>query len=104
LSKEMYPVGGIEVPIDNIEVRDSVLGRLLQECSWTGAKIRDFHNGGLGFENVLTAEALTALDFLPRTDFLGRACKPPTVQPLPGRRRLLRSSKPRSPCYPMNWF
>jgi hypothetical protein len=36
-----------------------------------GANIRDFHDGGLGFENVLTAEALTALDFLPRTDFLG---------------------------------
>ena len=62
---------GVEVPDNNVKVRDSVLGRLLQELSWVGANIRDFHDGGLGFENVLTAEALTALDFLPRTDFLG---------------------------------
>lgn len=59
------------MPGNNSRVRDSVLGRLLQELSWVGANIRDFHDGGLGFENVLTAEALTALDFLPRTDFLG---------------------------------
>lgn len=62
---------GVELPGNNAAVRDSVLGRLLQELSWVGAQIRDFHDGGLGFENVLTAEALTALDFLPRTDFLG---------------------------------
>ena len=64
---------GVELPGNNAAVRDSVLGRLLQELSWVGANIRDFHDGGLGFENVLTAEALTALDFLPRTDFLGAA-------------------------------
>lgn len=49
----------------------SVLGRLLEELSWTGTRVRQFRDGGRGHENVLTAEALTALDFLPRTDFLG---------------------------------
>lgn len=49
----------------------SVLGRLLQELSWAGAKIRDYRNGGKGYENVLTAEALQGLEFLPRRDFLG---------------------------------
>lgn len=47
------------------------LGRLLQELSWVGATIRDYRNGGQGFENVLTAEALQGLDFLPRRAFLG---------------------------------
>lgn len=49
----------------------SVLGRLLEELSWVGSKIRDYRNGGCGYENVLTAEALQALDFLPRMAFLG---------------------------------
>jgi hypothetical protein len=49
----------------------SVLGRLLQELSWSGQSIRDYRDGGLGFENVLTAEALQGLDFLPRSSFLG---------------------------------
>jgi len=71
LEQPNRPSEGVEVPDNNVKVRDSVLGRLLQELSWVGANIRDFHDGGLGFENVLTAEALTALDFLPRTDFLG---------------------------------
>jgi hypothetical protein len=62
---------GVDMPGNHSEVRDSVLGRLLRELSWVGAQIRSFHDGGLGLENVLTAEALTALDFLPRTDFLG---------------------------------
>ena len=48
----------------------SVLGRLLQELSWSGQSIRDYRDGGLGFENVLTAEALQGLDFLPRSSFL----------------------------------
>jgi hypothetical protein len=50
---------------------DSTLGRLLQELSWEGASIRNYRDGGLGKENVLTAEVLTALDYLPRTAFLG---------------------------------
>jgi hypothetical protein len=50
---------------------DSVLGRLLREVSWDGSTVRRYRDGGVGFENVLTAEAMTALDFLPRTHFLG---------------------------------
>lgn len=49
----------------------SVLGRLLEELSWRGETIRRYRNGGRGYENVLTAEALQGLDFLPRTRFLG---------------------------------
>ena len=51
--------------------RDSTLGRLLQELSWVGSNIRAYRDGGLGFENVLTAVVLTVLDYLPRTAFLG---------------------------------
>ncbi|PZO39038.1 MAG: hypothetical protein DCF19_15015 [Pseudanabaena frigida] len=48
-----------------------VLGRLLEELSWVGNTIKDYREGGRGFENVLTAEVLQALDFLPRQSFLG---------------------------------
>ncbi len=48
-----------------------VIARLLAELSWSGKAIRDYREGGRGYENVLTAEALHALDFLPRRDFLG---------------------------------
>jgi hypothetical protein len=55
-----------------LHTRDgSVLNRLLEELSWVGRNIKDYREGGLGFENVLTAEALQALDFLPRAHFLG---------------------------------
>jgi hypothetical protein len=50
----------------------SVLGRLLEELSWRGETIRDYRNGGRGYENVLTAEVLQGLDFLPRSNFLGK--------------------------------
>ncbi|MFD5825943.1 hypothetical protein [Lentzea sp. NPDC060358] len=50
---------------------DSVLGRLLEEISWEGSSVRRYRDGGRGLENVLTAEVLTALDFLPRRAFLG---------------------------------
>ena len=50
----------------------SVLGRLLEELSWVGKTIRTYREGGRGFENVLTAEVFQALDFLPRTYFLGK--------------------------------
>jgi hypothetical protein len=53
------------------DVEHSVLGRLLEEISWEGRSVRGYRNGGRGRENVLTAEVLTALDFLPRTAFLG---------------------------------
>lgn len=47
----------------------SIVGKLLQEISWE--KARDYRKGGQGRENVLTAEVLVGLDFLPRTEFLG---------------------------------
>ena len=50
---------------------DSAIGRLLTELSWSGRSIRQYRHGGAGFENVLTAEVLQALDFLPRATFLG---------------------------------
>jgi hypothetical protein len=49
----------------------SVLGRLLEEISWEGSSVRRYRDGGRGLENVLTAEVLAALDFLPRRAFLG---------------------------------
>lgn len=49
----------------------STLGRLLNEISWEG-NARKYRHGGPGLENVLTAEVFQALDFLPRTEFLGR--------------------------------
>ncbi|MFD2078116.1 hypothetical protein SAMN05421678_108297 [Actinopolymorpha cephalotaxi] len=56
---------------DQAAVNRSVLGRLLEELSWAGASIRAYRDGGRGYENVLTAEALAGLDFLPRQAFLG---------------------------------
>jgi hypothetical protein len=53
------------------KVSPSALGRLLEEISWEG-NARHYRLGGQGYENVLTAEVLQALDFLPRTKFLGR--------------------------------
>ncbi|MBU8865532.1 hypothetical protein [Paenarthrobacter aromaticivorans] len=49
----------------------SVIGRLVDELSWEGRKIRRLRNGGRGDENVLTAEALLLLSYLPREAFLG---------------------------------
>lgn len=49
----------------------SSLGRLLHEISWEG-NARTYRDGGRGLENVLTFEVFQALDFLPRTPFLGR--------------------------------
>jgi len=49
----------------------SSLGRLLAEISWEG-NARPYRDGGRGLENVLTTEVFQALDFLPRTGFLGR--------------------------------
>jgi hypothetical protein len=43
----------------------------LEEISWEGRSVRGYRDGGRGRENVLTAEVLTALDFLPRSHFLG---------------------------------
>ncbi|WP_126386102.1 hypothetical protein [Pseudanabaena sp. ABRG5-3] len=52
-----------------------VLGRLLEELSWMGQTIKEYRQGGKGFENVLTAEVFQALDFLPRQAFLGAIVK-----------------------------
>jgi len=49
----------------------SAVGRLLREISWEG-NARRYRRGGQGQENVLTVEVFQALDFLPRTEFLGR--------------------------------
>src|SRR5690606_17380405 len=48
---------------------ESVVRRLLAEVSWE--KASRYHNGGLGFENVLTVEVPQGLDFLPRRHFFG---------------------------------
>jgi hypothetical protein len=52
-------------------VSPSVFGRLLEEISWEG-NARHYRTGGQGYENVLTAEVLQALDFLPRAGFFAR--------------------------------
>ena len=49
----------------------TALTRLLEEVSWEGNATR-YRGGGRGRENVLTTEVFQALDFLPRTEFLGR--------------------------------
>lgn len=52
----------------------SLIGRLLAEISWDG-NARTYRDGGRGRENVLTTEVFQALDFLPRTRFLGRVIR-----------------------------
>lgn len=52
-------------------MKASVIGRLLEEISWTGSQVTAYRGGGRGFENVLTAEVFQALDFLPRSFFFG---------------------------------
>lgn len=49
----------------------SIIGRLLEELSWSGPQIVSYRGGGRGFENVLSTEVLQALYFLPRSAFLG---------------------------------
>jgi len=53
----------------------SVLGRLLEELSWVGKTIKNYREGGRGYENVLTAEVFQSLDFLPRKQFFGEIIK-----------------------------
>ena len=48
----------------------SIIGRLLEELSWSGRQIISYRGGGRGFENVLSTEVLQALHFLPRSAFL----------------------------------
>ncbi len=49
----------------------SVIGRLLEEVSWEGQRVRGYRDGGRGRENVLTAEVFSPLSYLPRDQFLG---------------------------------
>lgn len=54
---------------------DSIIGRLLEEISWEGSRVRLYRRGGLGMENVLTVETLLPLSFLPRSHFLGEVLR-----------------------------
>ena len=51
----------------------SMVGKLLEEVSWEHAT--SYRQGGRGRENVLSAEVMMALDFLPRGRFLGAAIR-----------------------------
>jgi hypothetical protein len=53
----------------------SIIGSLLSEVSWAGKTVNKYRDGGKGLENVLSAEVLQLLDFLPRTEFLGEIFK-----------------------------
>lgn len=59
----------------DVERNASALGRLLEEISWVGSSVRDYRNGGRGYENVLTVEVFQSLDFLPRAFFLKEVIK-----------------------------
>lgn len=65
----------------------SIIGSLLKEISWVGSRnlIKHYRNGGLGIENVLTAEVLQGLDFLPRQHFLGAVINELSGYMLPAR-------------------
>jgi hypothetical protein len=53
----------------------SVLGRLLEEISWEGSRVKGYRDGGRGRENVLTAEVLLPLTFLPQEAFLAEVVR-----------------------------
>jgi hypothetical protein len=78
----------------------SVLGRLLEELSWEGSSIRRYRHGGRGYDNVLTAEVLLALDFLPRQAFLGAVLRVAHGSPRLSPGSLMRSSPLSSRCCP----
>jgi hypothetical protein len=73
------------------QTNTSILGSLLREISWVGGKklAQDYRDGGLGIENVLTAEVLQGLDFLPRQHFLGAVISELRGDVLPLKQRLL---------------
>lgn len=64
---------GENVPVKAISLPTSMVGRLLEEVSWE--KATSYRQGGKGRENVLSAEVMMALDFLPRNQFLGAALR-----------------------------
>lgn len=53
----------------------SVVGRLLEEISWEGPNVRAYRDGGRGRENVLTAEVLMPLAYLPSEAFLAEVLR-----------------------------
>ena len=55
---------------DDGATNTTIIGRLLEEISWEGKRVRLYRHGGRGMENVLTAEVLLPLRYLPRTQFL----------------------------------
>ncbi len=58
------------LPPPDALANSSVIGRLLEEISWEGPRVRGYRDGGRGRENVLTAEVLGPLSYLPRPTFL----------------------------------
>jgi hypothetical protein len=67
---------GTEVPPEAAGLAMSMIGKLLEEVSWEHAT--SYRHGGRGRENVLSAEVLMALDFLPRKHFLGAVTRAAT--------------------------
>lgn len=67
---------GTEVPVEAPGLAMSMVGKLLEEVSWEHAT--RYRQGGRGRENVLSAEVLMALDFLPRDRFLGAVIRAAT--------------------------
>lgn len=56
----------------SVRTNTSIIGSLVREISGEGRRVLRYHeNGGLGDENVPTAEVLQGLYFLPRSHFFG---------------------------------
>lgn len=68
-------IGMIRRVVTSELANSSVIGRLLEEVSWEGAGVRAYRDGGRGRENVLTAEVLSPLAYLPRSAFLGEVLR-----------------------------
>ena len=46
---------------DEDATNTTIIGRLLEEISWEGKRVRLYRHGGRGMENVLTAEVMLPL-------------------------------------------
>lgn len=64
-------------PMGGVPGNSSPIGRLLEEISWEG-NAKPYRQGGRGRENVLTTEVFLALDFLPRSAFMGAVLRAAT--------------------------
>lgn len=64
-------------PTGGVPGNSSPIGRLLEEISSEG-NARPYRQGGRGRENVLTTEVFLALDFLPRSAFMGAVLRAAT--------------------------